>query len=165
MARQKRKKTRPGDGGGTVVTNRKARHQYTILETVEAGIELRGSEVKSLRAGQASLAGAYARPRGNDLYLVDAQINQYPNAHERIDPTRPRRLLLHRRQIDKLTARTQQKGYTVVPLRLYFKDGWAKVELALATGRTYEDKRQALKEADAKRRMKAAASPKVKHRR
>ena len=139
--------------GAPKVTNRKARRDYEILEVVEAGIELQGTEVKSIRAGQAKIDEAYARLAGDEVFLLGATIPQYANAaatgqHE---PTRDRKLLLHRRQIDLIAAHVRQKGKTVVPLTIYFKRGWAKCELGIAVGKRFYDKRQALKKKDQQR--------------
>jgi SsrA-binding protein len=140
-------------GTKVVASNRKARHDYFVLDTVEAGIALVGSEVKSLRAGQVQLADAYARMRGGEAWLEGVHIAPYAfatgfGAH---DPDRPRKLLLHREQLDKLGARVAQEHLSLVPLAIYFKDGRAKVELALARGRRKEDRRQVLAERDAER--------------
>lgn len=132
-----------------VVQNRRARHDYFILEKVEAGIELRGSEVKSLRAGHMTLKDSYAEVRGGEMYLVGAHISSYEKAniydHE---PERPRRLLLHKREIIKLGAKVAEKGLTLVPLRVYFKQGRAKVELGLCKGKHTVDKRDVIRERD-----------------
>ncbi len=146
------KKTQQSPGGAKV-TNRKARHDYQILEVVEAGIELQGTEVKSIRAGQARIDEAYARLAGDEVFLVGATIPQYANAaatgqHE---PTRDRKLLLHRRQIDLIAAHIRQKGKTVVPLAIYFKRGWAKCELGIAVGKRQFDKRDVIRKRDQQR--------------
>lgn len=136
----------------TVVTNRKARHDYIIEETIEAGIALIGTEVKSLRMGRASLQDAYAQVIGGEVFLKNAHIDQYePAARFNHDPLRPRRLLLHKREIRKLAARVAQRGYTLVPLSIYFKDGKAKVELAVARGKKSYDKRESIRERDLER--------------
>ena len=152
------KKKENADGAHrAAVRNRKARHQYTFVERFEAGIALKGAEVKSLREGRASLEGSFARPRGGEIYLIDAQIQPYANATiDRLDPRRPRKLLLHKREIRRLIMKASQRGYTLVPVSIYFKRGLAKVELALCTGRTHGDKRQAMKEAETKRRIARA---------
>ncbi len=136
-----------------VARNRRARHDYDILETVECGIALQGSEVKSLRAGRVSLQDAYARIERGEAWLLGVHIPPYAHAsgfgaHE---PDRPRKLLLHRTQIDELLGRTQQQSLTLVPLSIYFKEGKAKVELALARGRRQYDKRHAIAARDAER--------------
>ena len=140
-------------GTKVVATNRKARHDYDVLETFEAGIALVGSEVKSLREGKVQLREAYARVQDGEVWLHSVHVPPYAFAQGRDghDPERPRKLLLHRRQIDELTGRTQQESLTLVPLSLYFKDGRAKVELALARGRRQYDKRQAIARRDAER--------------
>ncbi len=136
-----------------IAQNRRARHEYDILETLECGIELRGAEVKALRAGQVSLQDSYARVEGGEMFLFGAHIAPYEFASGwgRVDPDRPRKLLLHREQIDELAGRVAQQSLTLVPLALYFKDGRAKLELALARGRRLYDKRRALAERDANR--------------
>ena len=133
-----------------VADNRAARYHYTIEDTLEAGIALTGTEVKSLRGGKATIGEAYAGPSGNDLMLFNAYIPEYLEANRfNHDTKRPRRLLLHRRQIDKLIGATQRQGYTVVPLKIYFNDkGRAKVELGLGKGKQAHDKREAVKERD-----------------
>ena len=133
-----------------VADNRAARYHYTIEDTLEAGIALTGTEVKSLRGGKATIGEAYAGPSGNDLMLFNAYIPEYLEANRfNHEPKRPRRLLLHRRQINKLIGATQRQGYTVVPLKIYFNDkGRAKVELGLGKGKQAHDKREAAKERD-----------------
>lgn len=158
----KRGQTRKSKGDGetgrkTVVRNRRARHQYRVLDTFEAGIELKGAEVKSLRAGSASLEGSFAQGWGGEIFLVDAQINPYSHdAVGRLEPRRRRKLLLHRREIRRLIDKSNQRGFTMVPLSIYFARGKAKVELALCAGKTHGDKRQAMKEADVKRQIDRA---------
>jgi SsrA-binding protein len=149
-----------GDGRKVVAQNRRARHDYEILDTVEAGMELLGSEVKSLREGKCQLKDAYARVEGNEAWLLGVHIPPYLyssgfGAH---DPERRRRLLLHRREIDELGERVAREGLTLVPLSVYFRDGRAKVELALARGRHTYDKRHALAERDARREQERALS-------
>ena len=136
-----------------IAQNRKARHDYTVLETFECGIALKGSEVKSLRLGQVQLRDSFARVDDRELWLHGVHIAPYANATGWgvVDPDRPRKLLMHRREIDKLAERTQQEALTLIPLSLYFKDGRAKVELALARGRHTYDKRHAIAARDAKR--------------
>ena len=140
-----------------VVVNRKARHDYHIDESIEAGLVLTGSEVKSLRAGKAQLKDSYARITRGELWLVNAHISDYAAAsylgHE---PTASRKLLLHRREIDRLTGKVKEKGLTLIPLRLYFKGGRAKVELGLGRGKKLHDKRAAIKEREGKREMDRA---------
>jgi SsrA-binding protein len=137
-----------------IADNRRARHDYNLLERVEAGIVLTGSEVKSLRQGHAILQRAYADTRDGELWLVGLHIPPYEQASvEPHEPDRDRKLLLHRRQIDKLSSQTAEKGLTLVPTRLYFKDGRAKVELALARGKEGRDKRRDIAERETKRRI------------
>jgi SsrA-binding protein len=141
---------------GTVATNRRARHDYQIIETVEAGIVLRGSEVKTLREGKASLQDAYAVVEGGNLVL-HMQIPTYSHTgYEGHEPTRPRKLLLHRREIEQLARKVAERGLTLVPLRLYFKGQLVKVELGLARGKRAYDKRQSMARRDAEREMARA---------
>ncbi len=138
-----------------ICTNRKARHDYTIVETFEAGIELRGSEVKSLRAAKAHLVDAYASVDSDQLYLRNAHISPYdPASYENHDPTRARRLLMHRAEIRRLRGQLEEKGLTMVPLSLYFRDGKVKVELALVKGRRHYDKRAKLDERRARKEIR-----------
>ena len=137
-----------------VAVNRKALHDYEILQRIEAGIALKGSEIKSIRDGKVSLQEAYARPERGEMWLQGAHIAQYgPSASFGHEPRRPRRLLLHRAQVRDLASQVEQRGLTIVPLRLYLKDGLAKVELALAGGRRQYDKREAIARRDAEREM------------
>jgi SsrA-binding protein len=150
----KRAAEREGRGGDrTVATNRRARHDYDILETIEAGIVLRGSEVKSLREGKAQLSDAYARVDDGELWLFGVHIPpwQFATGWGSHDPERKRKLLLHRKQVDELMGRSQQQSLTMVPLSLYFRDGKAKVQLALVRGRKLHDKRQAILSREAER--------------
>ncbi len=138
-----------GDLKGRIVAqNRKARHDYIIEDTLEAGLALVGTEVKSLRAGRASLGDAYAESRDGEMYLLNAHIAHYPSASRfNHEPLRPRKLLLHRREINRLAGLIQRQGYTLVPLKLYFNErGRAKVELGVARGRKVRDKREREKE-------------------
>jgi SsrA-binding protein len=138
---------------GTVASNRRARHDYEILDTFEAGIALRGSEVKTLREGRASLQDAYAAVEGGEV-ILHMQIPAYTHTgYDGHEPTRPRKLLLHRKEIDQLSRRVAERGLTLVPLRLYFKQQLVKVELAVARGRRAYDKRQAIAKRDAAREM------------
>ena len=148
----------PAKGTKLVASNRRARHDYDILETFECGIVLRGSEVKSLRDGKVQLRDAYARVQDGEVWLHGVHIAPYAYAHGRDghDPDRARKLLLHRAEIDELMGRTQQESLTLVPLSVYFKDGMAKVELALAKGRRRYDKRQAIAARDAQREAERA---------
>lgn len=135
-----------------VATNRKAGHEYFLLDRFEAGIALQGSEIKSIRAGQVSLAEAYVRIDGHEAWLEDAHVAPYEQAgHYNHDPRRPRKLLIHRREIRRLWDEVRQKGVTVIPLRIYLKNGRAKVEIALAKGKKLYDKRQAIAKRDAER--------------
>ncbi len=148
----------PREKGRKVVSsNRKARHDYAILETVEAGLALMGTEVKSLRAGRASLVDAFGQEKNGELYLHGLHIPEYAHGtwtnHE---PRRTRKLLLKRAEIDKLITKTRESGLTLVPLALYFADGWAKVELGLARGKRSYDKRQGLAKRDADREISRA---------
>jgi SsrA-binding protein len=145
----------------TVVTNRKARHNYHILDSVEAGIVLTGSEIKSIRAGRVSLGDAYVRPEGGELWLLNAHIARYDaSSYMSHDPTRRRKLLLHRKQIDSLTSTVAEKGFTLVPLRLYIKDSIAKLEVALARGKKLYDKRESIMRREAERVMDRAMKTK-----
>jgi SsrA-binding protein len=126
-----------------VATNRKARHKFVIEDSAEAGLELKGSEVKSLREGKCSIEESYARPVGGEIYIFGMHIPPYEKATvDRPDPMRRRKVLLHRREISRLAAMCEQRGYTLVPLKVYFREGWAKVELALARSKTPGDKRR-----------------------
>jgi len=137
-----------------VATNRKARHEYFLLDTYEAGLVLKGSEIKSIRAGQVSLAQAYVSVEGDEAWLVNSHIAPYNEAsRNNHDPVRTRKLLLHRSEIRKLSDKVRQKGATVVPLRIYLKDGKAKIEIALAKGKKQYDKRAEIAKRDAKREM------------
>ncbi|AMB46345.1 MULTISPECIES: SsrA-binding protein SmpB [Methylobacteriaceae] len=141
---------KPDPGRRVVADNRSARYHYAIEDTLEAGIALTGTEVKSLRGGKATIGESYAGPSGNDLMLFNAYIPEYLEANRfNHDTKRPRRLLLHRRQINKLIGATQRQGYTVIPLKIYFNDkGRAKVELGLGKGKQLHDKRETVKQRD-----------------
>lgn len=140
-----------------VATNRRARRNYTIIDTFEAGMALLGSEVKSLRAGKMELKDSYGDVRRGEVFLVGAHISPYDFAHEGgHDPERDRKLLLHRREIDRIGGALAEKGLTLIPLQVYFKDGKAKVEVALARGKTTVDKRQSLREREHAREMERA---------
>jgi SsrA-binding protein len=147
-------KTTEGPSVKTIATNRRARHDYHISETIEAGISLVGSEVKVLRDGKASLQDAYAVVRGEEVFLMSLHIPPYPQAsimnHE---PTRTRKLLLHKGEIRKLIAKTAEKGLTLVPMRMYFKGNKVKVEIGVAKGKRHFDKREAIAKRDAEREM------------
>lgn len=140
-----------------MLKNRRATFDYEILETFEAGMELRGSEVKSLRQGGGSIAEAFARVRNGEVFLEGMNIPPYQEAsYNNHDPLRSRRLLLHRREIDEIRAGLERRGLTLVPLELYFKDGWAKLRLGLARGKKLHDKRRQQAERDARREIDAA---------
>ncbi|MEV4812627.1 SsrA-binding protein SmpB [Micromonospora avicenniae] len=137
-----------------IASNKKARHDYTILKTYEAGIVLAGTEVKSLREGRASLVDAFAQERDGEIMLYGLHIAEYGfGSWTNHQPRRTRKLLLHRVEIERILAKTREGGFTLVPLSMYFENGWAKVELALARGRRSYDKRQALAERDANREI------------
>ena len=160
MAAKKHKNDKADQGPKLQIVseNRKARHQYEILESVECGIQLMGSEVKTMRMGRLSLDEAYARVKGNELWLIGADIPPYSNAglwnHE---PKRPRKLLLHRREFDKLTGRAHERGLTLIPLRIFFTArGFAKCVVAIAKGKKLHDKRETLKKRDTDRGLSRA---------
>jgi SsrA-binding protein len=138
-----------------IAQNRKARHNYTIEDTVEAGIQLVGTEVKSLRDGKANLADAYASVRDGEIWLFQVHISPYSHGNKQNhDPVRPRKLLLHRQEITRLGEKVAREGKTLVPLRLYFKHGLAKAEIGIATGKKSYDKRQAAAKRAAERQMR-----------
>ena len=140
-----------------IAENRKARAAYTVDEKVEAGLELTGSEVKALRSGTANLSDAYALPKGSELYLLNAHIGTYnPSSFFTHEPLRGRKLLLHRKEIDRWAVKVKERGYSIIPLLLYFKNGRAKVELGLCRGKTHEDRRQDIKERETNREMDRA---------
>jgi SsrA-binding protein len=140
-----------------IARNKKARHDYLIEDTIEAGLVLTGSEIKSVRAGQVNLRDSYAALREGELWLVNAHIAPYKQASfQNHEPRRERKLLLHRREIGRLTGKLQEKGLTLVPLQMYLKNSWAKVQLGLARGKKLHDKRQALRERDDRRQMARA---------
>jgi len=139
---------------GDVATNRRARHRFEFVEQMEAGIELQGSEVKSLREGKAQLSDSYAVVERGEVWLRNLHIPPYPPAStENHDPDRPRKLLLHRAQIERLIGKTAQKGLTLIPVRIYFKGRHAKVELALAKGKEGRDRRREIAERDVRREV------------
>lgn len=144
---------RSPDGRKIIATNRRARRDYEVFETFECGIVLRGSEVKSLREAKVTLADAYARIVGHEVWLISLHVSPYSRAaeHSGHDPERDRKLLLHRSEIDQLRARVDQDRLTLVPLALYFREGRAKLEIGLARGRRQYDKRQAIAKRDADR--------------
>ena len=147
----------------TVAVNRRARHQYAIEETLEAGLALTGTEIKSIRAGRVNLAEAYARIERGEAWLIGAHIAPYEqgnrNNHE---PTRTRKLLLHRDQISELVGRTQAKGFTLVPLKLYIRNGMAKLELGIGRGKKAYDKRRSIAERDARRELERSTKERVR---
>lgn len=141
----------------TVIVNRKARHEYHIIESFETGIELTGTEVKSLRAGKSNLQDSYARIENSELLLYNMHISPYDQGNRyNHEPKRIRRLLMHKQEIIRLLSKVREKGYSLIPLKVYFKNGWAKVELALSRGKKLYDRREDLAERDAKREMDRA---------
>jgi SsrA-binding protein len=152
VARKAKAKREPASGD--VATNRRARHRFELVETMEAGIVLHGSEVKSLRNGKAQMADAYAVVEGGEVWLRGLHIPPYePASRENHEPERPRKLLLHRAEIERLVGKTAQKGLTLVPTRIYFKGSRAKVELALARGKQGRDRRREIADRDAQREV------------
>jgi SsrA-binding protein len=144
-------------GEKLIAENRRARHDYQLLDRFEAGLVLTGTEVKSLRDGRATLAQSWAEVREGEAWLMGAEIATYDQGNRaNHEPTRPRKLLLHRREIDSLYGKVREKGLTVVPTRLYFKDGRVKVELALARGKDVRDKRRDVIDRDARRQIERA---------
>ncbi len=145
------------DGVKPIAENRRARHEYHLLDRYEAGLQLTGTEVKSLRDGRVTLAQAYADLRGGEVWLIGAHIDEYKQGNvANHEPDRDRKLLLHRREIESLVGQVQQKGLTLVPTRLYFKNGRAKLELAVARGKEQRDKRRDIAKRDAQRDMERA---------
>lgn len=151
------KKTTPASNEQVVAENRKARFNYELLERLEAGLVLLGTEVKSARGGGVNLKDSYAGVRDGELYLMQAHFNPYTHAtHENHDPLRPRKLLLSKRELRRWIGKINERGYTVVPTRMYFKNGKLKVEIALARGKRQHDRRAAAKERDIEREVQAA---------
>jgi SsrA-binding protein len=145
------------DGTVNICRNRRALHDYDILDRIECGVVLVGTEVKSLREGQASLEDSYARVDDGEVWLIGAEIPEYAFGNrQNHKPKRPRKLLLHRKEIDRFAGKASDKGLTLVPLRMYFKEGKAKVELAVGKGKQTHDKRESLKKTDAKRQIDRA---------
>jgi SsrA-binding protein len=151
---------KPAAGSGdekprkVISDNRRARHEYEILETFEAGIELSGTEVKSLRQGKANLQDSFARVEENELWLYNCHISPYDHGNRfNHDPIRKRRLLMHHKQILKIKSRMQEKGLTLIPLKLFFKGNWAKLDLALSRGKQLYDKRDSIKQRDSQRQL------------
>jgi SsrA-binding protein len=145
------------DGRKVIAENRRARFDYSVEDTLEAGLMLLGSEVKSLREGTATLSDAYAMPHQGELFLHHAHIGPWkPASVFGHDPLRTRKLLLHKEQIERWATKVRERGYSIIPLQLYFKDGRAKVELGLCRGKTHEDRRQTIKERETKREIERA---------
>jgi SsrA-binding protein len=145
------------DNERVIAVNRRARHEYDVLETLECGIALVGSEVKSLRTGKLSLEEAYGRVRDGEVWLMGCDIPEYVQANRfNHEPKRPRKLLMHRREVRKFANRAYEQGLTLVPLRMYFKEGRAKVLIGLCRGRKLHDKREAIKKADVGRELQRA---------
>ena len=161
MAKKGKRKADPGD----IATNRQAGYRYEFLDKVEAGIQLQGTEVKSVREGGVQLKDAYASVRDGEVWLHNAHIAPYaPASRENHEPERPRKLLLHRREIDRLIGTTQEKGLTLVPTRMYFKGPRAKVEIAVARGKDVGDKRRSIKDREQRREMERAVSEHMRSR-
>jgi SsrA-binding protein len=147
------------DGIRVICRNKRAFHEYEIADTLECGVVLTGTEVKSLREGAGGLEDAYAKIEGGEVWLVGSDIPEYSMGNRmNHKPKRPRKLLLHRREIAKFAGKASQRGFTLVPLRMYFKNGRAKVELAVARGKQLHDKRQAQKKTDAQKEIRRAMS-------
>lgn len=162
MANKKSKKDEE-DGLKVICRNRRAFHEYEILERLECGVVLTGTEVKSLRSGGSSLEDAYAKVDDGEVWMIGSDIPEYSMGNRmNHKPKRPRKLLLHRQEIAKFAGGASERGFTLVPLRMYFKQGRAKVELAIAKGKQLHDKRQAMKKADAQRDIKRALSERRK---
>jgi SsrA-binding protein len=152
-------------GERSAATNRRARHDYAIEETFEAGMVLSGAEVKSLRSGKASLAEAYARVADGEVWVENLHISPYSHASQPgLDPKRPRKLLLHKREIERLMGKVQERGLTLVPMRIYFTRGLAKMELGLGRGKRQHEKRDATLEREHKREIERAFSRRQKGR-
>ena len=150
MAKKGKRKAAAGD----IATNRQASFRYNLLDKWECGIQLQGTEVKSVRDGQVQLKDSYASLRDGEVWLYNVHIPPYaPATRENHEPERPRKLLLHRREIERLIGKTKEKGLTLIPTRLYFKDRHAKIEISLARGKDVGDKRQSIKEREMKREM------------
>ncbi len=147
-----------------ICQNRRATHEYTIEEKYEAGISLKGDEVKSLRAGRANINDSYVRITAGEAFLINTHISPYERADgfAEKDPRRPRKLLLHKREIKKLAGKVEQRGYTLIPLKLYFKNGRAKVEIALAKGKKLHDRRETLKRKTVAKEMERAVKMRLR---
>jgi SsrA-binding protein len=155
------KRDAPGGSGGrkVLVVNRRARHEYDIEDSIEAGIVLTGTEIKSVRAGKVQLQDAYARIQNGEAWVHNVHIAPYEQGNRsNVDAVRPRKLLLHRREIDRLLGKAQEKGLTLVPLSMYLRNGFAKMEVALGRGRKLYDKREAIANREAKRDQERALS-------
>ena len=153
MAKKRKRKAAPGD----VATNRQASYRYNLLEKLECGLVLTGTEVKSLRQGAATIKDGYAAVRDGELWLHNVHIPPYgPAARANHDPDRDRKLLVHRRELERLIGKTQERGLTLVPTRIYFRGPHAKVEIALARGKDVRDKRQAIRDRESRREMERA---------
>src|SRR5438128_3656519 len=151
------------EGIKVIARNKRAFHQYNVFDRLECGIALTGTEVKSLREGSASLEDAYAKIDRGEVWLLGSDIPEYAMGNRmNHKPKRPRKLLLHRREIEKFAGKASERGYTLVPVRMYFKEGRAKIELAIARGKQQHDKRQSLKKADAQRDIRRALSARRK---
>jgi SsrA-binding protein len=145
---------RAAEGEKVVAQNRRARFDYAIEDVWEAGLSLTGSEVKSLREANVNLSDAYAQPKGTELFLVNCRIGEYKQAAQfGHAPLRDRKLLMKRAEIARIRGKVEQRGYTLVPLRIYFRDGWAKVEIGLAKGRAHQDRREVIAERESKREI------------
>lgn len=154
---KKGKKQAAESGVKVLIVNKKARFNYHLLETFEAGIVLTGNEIKAVRAGQINLSEAYIRPDAGELFLIGAHITEYSHSSEKsYNPTRTRKLLMHKKEIMKLQGRVNEKGLTVVPVKIYLKRGRAKLEIALAKGKDAPDKRQTIKEREHKKQAERA---------
>ena len=151
------------EGRKVIATNRRASHNYFLDDRFEAGLVLTGTEIKSIRAGRVNLQAAYVQPRGDELWLIEAHIAPYEHGNrQNHDPKRPRKLLLHRRQINRLIGKMTTRGYTIIPTLLYLKGGRAKLEIALARGKRKYDKREAIAERDSKRQADRAVRERFK---
>jgi SsrA-binding protein len=160
MAKPKKQRK---SASGDVATNRRARHEYELLDRYECGIELVGSEVKSLRVGKAQIGDGYAVIEGGEVWLRNAHIPPYePASAENHDPERPRKLLLHRYEIERLIGRSQRRGLTLIPTRIYFKGPRAKVELALARGKEQRDRRREIRDRDVQREVEREVSDRLR---
>ncbi|WP_026104962.1 SsrA-binding protein SmpB [Halalkalibacterium ligniniphilum] len=149
--------------GKVIAQNKKARHDYFIEETFEAGMVLQGTEIKSIRAGRMNLKDSFARVKNGEVYLHNAHISEYEQGNRyNHDPVRARKLLLHKKQINQLIGQTQQKGYSIVPLKVYIKNGFAKILIGLAKGKKNFDKRETLRQKDAKREVERALKDRLK---